>query len=137
MLPNGAKLTLDESRQLRDESGTIYAVPDESMMTDTSDRAGAGFTGWLLSLLPRRWRDALDAAAGPHDFKYSCITYQLSHPRSEADADLNRDVVLNGGPKWLGEAAEEAAEVLGGPLWEVDSTRNDKRKLSANDNEVE
>lgn len=83
----GVEVTEGEDGLYRDALGTIYALADDSSSVDDTVRCGVG-----IASLPAD--SELTAACAPHDFKTSSPAYQRFHNRSEAEADLRRDLGL-------------------------------------------
>ena len=113
-------LTLSEDRRLYDEDGNEFACEDARLMTDREERAGVG----VLSLPTS---DPLTEPAKYHDFKYSCRVYELNHPRSEADKDLERDADALS-PSLVRRAINKIAyglvRLFGGRYWDINETRD-------------
>jgi hypothetical protein len=114
-----AHLTLTKNRELVDKEGTIYAAVDETLMVDTTSRTGVG----LLSLEEGHWSEA---ATDLHDFQTSCITYQNSYTRSEAEATLaaNLDKVAETpARKAVGRLLSKLSRTFSWIFWDAPKTR--------------
>lgn len=94
----------------RDESGTIYALPDNASSIDDITRCGIG----ILSL-PENWR--INQACKTHDYMYSSPVYQAFHTRKEADEVLRKHLANMGYPV-IGSLFKKVASIFGGRFWE-------------------
>ena len=123
--PHGHRvtITMDSERRWWDlETGTEYALADETMMTDKTDKPGAGLISFAL------YRPLVGAAVS-HDFEYSSLAFQVANERSVADEKLGQDAVTLGAPSWFGRVVTWVVGVWGDQLWERISTRWKKRKI--------
>ncbi len=115
-------LTLCEGRRLFDEEGNEYGIADETLMLDTEERTGI----WPFVLPKGHWSEI---AAKPHDFVTSCKIYELSNPRSRAEAEFKRrlDSVSNTrGRRFVTTILTSITGALSGVLaWDVKETRNE------------
>lgn len=116
------ELTRGEDNQWRDTEGTIYALVDRNFETDTETRLGVGIVS-----LPEHW--GITLAARYHDFAYSSPTYEMQHARSEADADLERNLYLiakEDAPDLaallLSKSFHEAVRDFGSKFWDTPTT---------------
>ena len=112
-------LTLKADRLLYDGIGTCFACEDETLMVDTTDRTGVG----IISLPANHWSEV---AAKVHDFETSCLVYQLSNNRSEAEAHFASllDFIANTpGRKVLRSVLTGISKSLSWFFWDVRKTR--------------
>lgn len=113
-------VTLSPDGLWRDVQGTIYGFPESSDASwDKVTRCGV----WPFCFPAD---DPMTIPASPHDAKYSNPTYQKFHTRSEADADLERDIVntQTGWRKHLAKPFHRIVRVFGGLFWDNPETRN-------------
>ena len=99
----------------RDEYGCIYALAEDENSVDQINRCGIG---WFS--LPKN--HPANPSCAVHDYKYSCLAYQLFHDRAEADYDLKEDLKRQGYTV-LGILFWQISKVFGRKYWEVRKTR--------------
>lgn len=112
-------LTLTKNRELVDKDGTIYAAEDELLMVDTTSRTGVG----PFSLEAGHWSET---ATDIHDFQTSCVTYQNSYTRSEAENTLasNLDkVATTPARKVVGKILSKISRTFSWMFWDSPKTR--------------
>lgn len=102
-----------------DAYGSEFALRDASASVDEVDRCGVGIFSLPESMVE------LNEACRVHDYKYSSRTYQAYHTREEADADLERDILLMSNGRWWGVLAKPFRFIASkfGMFWEEDRTR--------------
>lgn len=112
-------ITRCEDGMWRDSEGTIYGFPDDSSSYDKVIRCGV----WPFALPAD---DPMSIPAAPHDAKYANPTYQKFHTRSEADADLERDIAntQTGWRRHLAKPFYRIVRIFGGLFWDNEETRN-------------
>lgn len=104
----------------RDSNDCIYAFPDDASQSwDTVVRCGV----WPF-VLPAD--DPLTECCAKHDAQYSNQAWQISHNRSEADAEL-RDSILKtqkGWRRYMAYPFYGLVRIFGGLFWSVKETED-------------
>lgn len=97
----------------RDTSGTIWALREDGVFTDSDPRCGKA------PLTINRYADGCAA----HDFAYNSPTYQEFHTRKEADQNLKKHLLMVGAPKVVANLFYWIVRRVGGFFWENDKTK--------------
>lgn len=119
-------LTQNEDGLWCDETGCIYAVREDSAMTDKVDRIGV----WPF-VFPFKTR--LDDIYKVHDYLYSCPAYQFFHTREEADAwarEWHEAWTKTSWPlRLLAQPFYFLMRTFGGRYWENEKTRLNLKEI--------